>query len=377
MRPPAADASPLALALLAELRASTEKPDLPIQTHAQRIKSGERGLSLEMLRALREFYRGVNALNKTMGDVCKQEGFDTNVCALTRSTGLSLAESLVYKANGRDGIDALIGHATTFFSYSWTGTRLDDMLYAVEKKMEALEKEDGKRRFAWIDMFCASQNLLDNIFYDAKLKKGTNEYAARKEDTDHIFDDAIDAVNEILFYCSPLTGEWKAPPHPYLLADRGEPPKKWMRTGPGAATRAWCVFEMAKTLAKNCKLHIVLSRADVDGFEELLTEQFDDIAKIVANIDARDAQISKVDDREYIMGEVAKLGGGLGAVTATVCGALRTWLAEEGRAALERMPAGNKDRPLLLNNLGLLKGFKCLNVQYPLQFARTVVCFLQ
>ena len=171
----------LALALLAELRASTEKPDLPIQTHAQRIKSGERGLSLEMLRALRTFYRGVNALDKTMGDVCKQEGFDTNVCALTRCTGLSLAESLVYKANGRDGIDALIGHATTFFSYSWTGTRLDDMLYAVEKKMEELEKEDGKRRFAWIDMFCASQNLLDNIFYDAKLKKGTNEYAARKE----------------------------------------------------------------------------------------------------------------------------------------------------------------------------------------------------
>merc|ERR1712093_380437 len=39
----------LAPALLAELRASTEKPDLPIQTHAQRIRSGERGLSLEML----------------------------------------------------------------------------------------------------------------------------------------------------------------------------------------------------------------------------------------------------------------------------------------------------------------------------------------
>ena len=258
-----------------------------------------------------------------------------------------------YKANGRDGIDALIGHATTFFSYSWTGTRLDDMLYAVEKKMEELEK-DGKRRFAWIDMFCASQNLLGNIFYDAKLKKGTNEYAARKEDTNHIFDDAIDAVNEILFYCSPLTGEWKAPPHPYLLADRGEPPEDWMRTGPGAATRAWCVFEMAKTLAKNCKLHIVLSRADVDGFEELLTHHFFDIAKIVANIDARDAQISKEEDRGYIMGEVEKLGGGLGAVTATVCGALRTWLAEEGRAALGRMPARNKGRPGLLHNLGML-----------------------
>ena len=90
------------------------------------------------------------------------------------------------------------------------------------------------------------------------------------------------------------------------------------------------------------------------GFEALLTTRFDDVARIVAGLDARDAQISKVEDREYIMGEVEKLGGGLGAVTATVCGALRTWLAEEGRAALERIPAGNKGRPRLLNNLGRL-----------------------
>ena len=142
-----------------------------------------------------------------------------------------------------------------------------------------------------------------------------------------------------------MFADMKGPPKPQA------PPPVPQRDAP---TRAWCVFEMAKTLAKNCKLHIVLSRADVDGFEKLLTYHFSDIAKIVANIDARDAQISKVEDREYIMGEVAKLGGGLGAVTATVCGALRTWLAEEGRAALGRMPAGNKGRPRLLNNLGLL-----------------------
>ena len=63
-------------------------------------------------------------------------------------------------------------------------------------------------------------------------------------------------------------------------------------------TRAWCLFEMAKCLLKRCPLHVVLSPADADGFEALLTERFDEVAGIVAGIDARDAQISKADDRE-------------------------------------------------------------------------------
>ena len=49
-----------------------------------------------------------------------------------------------------------------------------------------------------------------------------------------------------------------------------------------------------KALAKGCKLHVVLSPADVAGFEKLLTEDFDQIAGIIAALDAKDAQISKV-----------------------------------------------------------------------------------
>ena len=59
-------------------------------------------------------------------------------------------------------------------------------------------------------------------------------------------------------------------------------------------TRAWCMFEMVTALAKGCKLHVVLNAADVKGFEKLLTNNFAEIAKIVASMDARDAQISKV-----------------------------------------------------------------------------------
>ena len=59
---------------------------------------------------------------------------------------------------------------------------------------------DGRRRYVWVDMFCASQNLLAGVYRDPAVTKQADPagYAARKEDTDRIFDDALDAVDEIL-----------------------------------------------------------------------------------------------------------------------------------------------------------------------------------
>jgi tetratricopeptide (TPR) repeat protein len=139
-----------------------------------------------------------------------------------------------------------------------------------------------------------------------------------------------------------------------LLPERGAPPAGWLRRGPGAMTRAWCMFELVKALAKGATLHVVLAPADVDGFEELLTRRFDEIAGIVAGIDAADAQITKIEDRDYILAEVAQLEGGIGAVTATVCASLREWLAAEGRAALARMPREERATSALQNQLGML-----------------------
>ena len=352
----------LCASLLAELLADRSQPTMPVRAHAARLASGDRGLSRVALRALRAFYHAHGALDKLMGDVCKEGGFAASVCALTRSTGLSLAESLVLRrAAGDRDVGALVGRATTFFSYSWTGTRLGDMLDAIERTLGALEAADGRVRYVWVDMFAASQTLLAGAFLPeapearARLKADDRgAYAARKEDTDTIFDSALGAVDELLLFCSPLADEWAAPPHAFLLPDRGEPPQGWWRKGAPAFSRAWCLFEIVSALAKGCELHVVLSEADMHSFEALLTERFDEIAHIVASLDARDAQISKVDDREYILSQVATLDGGLSAVTARVCAAMRKWLAAEGRAALERMPAAERGTSTLINNLGSL-----------------------
>ena len=329
--------------------------DVPVRPHARRLPSGRRGITRAMLRAIRRFYRARGALGMLMGDLIKEEGFEWSVCALTRSTGLSLIESLALTAEARgEVVDALIGLATTFFSYSWEGTKLGDMLDAIERRLAELEAADGVTRYVWIDIFAASQTLLSGEFDAGRYPRGSEEHKARKEDTDHVFADAMAAIGEILLYCSPLTAEWRAPDQPFLLPERGAPPARWMRRGPGAMTRAWCLFELVKALAKGATLHVVLAPADVDGFEELLTRRFDEIAGIVAGIDAADAQITMVEDRDYILAEVAQLEGGIGAVTATVCASLREWLAAEGRAALARMPREERATSALQNQLGLL-----------------------
>ena len=53
----------LALTLLAELRASTAQPSLPVEPHAKRLNSGHRGLSRKFLAAIRELYGGLGALD--------------------------------------------------------------------------------------------------------------------------------------------------------------------------------------------------------------------------------------------------------------------------------------------------------------------------
>ena len=126
-----------------------------------------------------------------MGDVCKEKGSRISVCALTRCTGLSLAESILIFAARRGAATAaaakaLVGDATSFFSYSWTGTRLVHMLDALERQLPQLEAAGGAgaggQRYVWIDMVAASQNLLAGVYRNPSVTKAADPagYAARK-----------------------------------------------------------------------------------------------------------------------------------------------------------------------------------------------------
>ena len=60
------------------------------------------------------------------------------------------------------------------------------------------------------------------------------------------------------------------------------------------------------------------------------------------------------DSREYILGEVGKLEGGMGAINSNVMGALREWLTTEAKALLEGMPKLKRGTSSLLENVAVL-----------------------
>ena len=98
----------------------------------------------------------------------------------------------------------------------------------------------------------------------------------------------------------PLAAEWAAPPHPFLLAEQGEPAARWVRRGPAALTRAWCIFELAKALALRRTLHVLLSPASVGLFEERMTGYGEDFADGLFGFEWIGQILGRVDvKREY------------------------------------------------------------------------------
>ena len=151
--PPAAERAQqlqeLIVHLLETLAAEKQRVTKPILHTAERLTSGQRGISRIGLAGLRAFFERAGAMDKVMQDIVNEVGFSKSACELCKSTGLSLAETLVLEAEGAAGFNGVIGPATSFFSYCWTGTKLRDMLDAIERTLATLEL-DGTPRFVWV-----------------------------------------------------------------------------------------------------------------------------------------------------------------------------------------------------------------------------------
>jgi hypothetical protein len=132
--------------LLESLAAKEERVEWPVLSNSERRRSGQRGMTRALLFGVKAFFEQHGALDKTMQDIVNEPGFPFSACELTKSTGLSLTETLVRDAGEGAGIEELVGDATCFFSYSWTGTKLRDLLAAIERVLAKLEAADGKVR---------------------------------------------------------------------------------------------------------------------------------------------------------------------------------------------------------------------------------------
>ena len=146
LTPAQAAAQARTVRLLESLATKEERVEWPVLSNEERRRSGQRGMTRAFLFGVKAFYEKHNALDKTMQDIVNEHGFPFSACELTKSTGLSLTETLVREAGEGEGIEELVGEATSFFSYSWTGTTLRDLLAAIERVLAKLEAADGKVR---------------------------------------------------------------------------------------------------------------------------------------------------------------------------------------------------------------------------------------
>ena len=312
-----ADAATAARLLATLLRAP------PAATPSKRVHSGKRGVSAAFLHAFCDFFAehgGGTAFE--MATVCKGEGLVASIVKLTASTGLSLVESCMLVAD-RDEIDTggLFGHADAFFSYPWEGTRLGHARHAVARAAAKMDQQDGSPARFWIDIFCAPQAMHSSL-----------------EDMEGIYGGAVQATHTLVFYASPLLDEWTAPRQRFLSAEReacGSTPSPWVRSGPHSTTRAWCLLELAEAVHGKRNVMIALNPAEEDDLGRILTRDIEKVAAMVGEIDTLDLQLSKVEDRHFILGRVENLPEGYTSLYKLATLALRDWLAASGRVALE------------------------------------------
>jgi tetratricopeptide (TPR) repeat protein len=130
--------------------------------------------------------------------------------------------------------------------------------------------------------------------------------------------------------------------------------------------RAWCVFEMGTTLEVGAGLKVIMPPADVASFKHALEDDFDSLTYKTCRVDVEKATAREANDLVNIQRAIVE-GGGFLKTNQLVIGAMKGWMVEEARSALEEMPVKERATSALINNLAnLLKGQGKLSDAEPL-----------
>jgi len=219
-------------------RQSSTLPAVPVHTPEQRMPSSERGLSLSALRALRRFYAQQELEGVTLREL-RWGGGSAHPCALTRHTGLSVAETLVLQAESAEavispigqvprkcivassvgygvavqserviGVAQLVAPVTTYVDCTAASdaTPLIDVLDAITK-LVAEEEEEAERmeatfvpaeRYVWLEVFATSPTMLTGAFMPQRFEPAAR--AVRTEDLEAAVEEARTAAREVFVY---------------------------------------------------------------------------------------------------------------------------------------------------------------------------------
>ena len=130
--------------------------------------------------------------------------------------------------------------------------------------------------------------------------------------------------------------------------------------------RAWCVFELATTLTVGASMKVLMPPADAAAFKEALLHDFDSLTYKTCRVDVEKAGAREKADLDNIQRVIRESDGYL-KTNQLVIGAMKSWMVEEGRAALSS--ADGKVKSSLMSRLAhLLRYQGKLDEAEPLYF---------
>ena len=214
-----------------------------------------------------------------------------------------------------------VAPATAFISHAY-----GDEFLGVLDAVKALEVREGTKAFYYFDLLVVNQH--------------SHEQEVPFEVLRGEFGESVRAIG-----CTLLVLRW-ANPLPLL--------------------RAWCVFEIATTLAVGASLKVLMPPADAADFREALANSFDSIVFKTCRVDVEMAHAEVRTDLDNIHLVIIESGGFL-KTNQLVVRAMQNWMVDEGMIALDSMPVQERATSTLINNLAnLLKSQGKLSAAEPL-----------
>jgi hypothetical protein len=247
-------------------------------THSAALPGRPLGISLQGLLALVDAHGGRCALAGQSTGAIKRL-----VLAATAHTRTSYAAQLLAAGSPH------AAPATAFISHAY-----DDEFLGVVDAVAALEaKEGGTPTFYYFDLLVVNQHGQGAVVPFEVLRDE--------------FGRSVRAIGRTL-----LVLRW---------------------ANPTPLQRAWCVFELATTLAVGASMKVLMPPEDAAAFNDALRRDFDSLTYKTCRVDVEKASAREKADLDNIQRVIRETGGFL-KTNQLVIGAMKRWMVEEGRAAL-------------------------------------------
>jgi tetratricopeptide (TPR) repeat protein len=261
------------------------------------------GVTARGLRAFVEGHGGRGGLRGlTTTDVCEQ---------VVKPCTLCQQEAFCAQLQ-RQGSEE-VGKATVFVSHAWRYQFLDVVDALVEWEEQRAASGSSPPTYFWFDIFTNSQHKTD-----AKPFEWWRD----------VFSSNVGRIGH-----TTLVLQWE---HPIPLQ------------------RAWCIWEIACTIATGARLEVVMPAHARAAFEAALLRCFDEVERATCSVEVEAAEAFKPQDRARIFAAIAASPGGTALVNQRVIGAMRAWMAAEGQRALAGLGPQQRQASPLLPALALL-----------------------